>query len=111
MLVGDVDQAIAEKRASQFGKINQRLQPADYKRETFKGRTAHKFDDKRLKQVSDFVEHMREEYAVPPSSAQNVAAPRFSARRHSSCTCGVRSEKTNTRSGRSAASRAASQVP
>jgi CubicO group peptidase (beta-lactamase class C family) len=65
VLVGDVDQAIAEKRASQFGKINQRLQPADYKRETFKGRTAHKFDDKRLKQVSDFVEHMRDEYDVP----------------------------------------------
>jgi len=65
VLVADVDQAIAEKRASQFGKIQQRLQPADYKRETFKGRTAHKFDDARLKQVADFVEHMRSEYDVP----------------------------------------------
>ena len=65
VLVADVDQAIAEKRASQFGKIQQRLQPADYKRETFKGRTAHKFDDARLKQVADFVEHMRTEYDVP----------------------------------------------
>ena len=65
VLVADVDQAIAEKRASQFGKISQRLQPADYRRETFKGRTAHKFDEQRLKQVSDFVEHMRKEYDVP----------------------------------------------
>ena len=65
VLVADVDQAIAEKRASQFGKIQQRLQPADYKRETFKGRAAHKFDDARLKQVADFVEHMRSEYDVP----------------------------------------------
>jgi hypothetical protein len=65
VLVADVDQAIAEKRASQFGKIFQRLQPADYKRETFKGRSAHKFDDARLKQVADFVEHMRSEYDVP----------------------------------------------
>ncbi len=65
VLVGDVDQAIAEKRASQFGKISQRLQPADYKRESFAGRTAHKFDEARLKQVVDFVEHMRGEYDVP----------------------------------------------
>jgi CubicO group peptidase (beta-lactamase class C family) len=65
VLLVDADQALAEKRASQFGKISQRLQPADYKRETFKGRTAHKFDEARLKQVADFVEHMRNEYDVP----------------------------------------------
>lgn len=64
MLV-DVDEAIGEKRASQIGKIFQRLLPADYKRETFKGRTAHAFDAARLKQVTDFVEHMRKEYEVP----------------------------------------------
>ena len=65
VLVGDVDQALAEKRASQLGKINQRLQPADYQRESFKGRTAHAFDEARLKQVADFVEHMRSEFDVP----------------------------------------------
>ncbi|MBA8884405.1 serine hydrolase domain-containing protein [Dokdonella fugitiva] len=65
VLVVDMDQALAEKRASQLGKINQRLLPADYKRESFKGRTAHTFDDARLKQVADFVEHMRSEYDVP----------------------------------------------
>jgi len=65
VLVVDLDQALAEKRASQLGKITQRLQPADYRRETFEGRTAHAFDEARLKQVSDFVEHMRKEYDVP----------------------------------------------
>ena len=65
VLVGDIDQALAEKRASQLGKINQRLQPADYKRESFKGRAAHTFDEARLKQVADFVEHMRGEFDVP----------------------------------------------
>src|SRR5690606_8703918 len=34
-VVFDVDQAIAEKRGSQFGKLSQRLQPAGYARESF----------------------------------------------------------------------------
>jgi len=61
----DVDQAIAEKRASQYGKISQRFQPAGYTRETFAGRTAHKLDASRLKTVADFVESMRKQYDVP----------------------------------------------
>lgn len=61
----DVDQAIAEKRGSQFGKISQRLQPAGYQRESFAGRVAHKLDDARLQQVAAFVEQMRQEYDVP----------------------------------------------
>lgn len=65
VMVVDVDQAIAEKRGSQFGKITQRLQPAGYTHETFAGRTAHKLDAARLKQVSDFVESMRKEFDVP----------------------------------------------
>jgi len=63
--VVDMDQAIAEKRASQVGKLFQRLQPAGYQRENFGGRTAHKFDAKRQQQVADFVEAMRKEYDVP----------------------------------------------
>lgn len=61
----DVDQAIAEKRASQFGKLSQRFQPAGYTRENFADRTAHRLDAARLQQVADFVERMREEYDVP----------------------------------------------
>lgn len=63
--VYDVDQAIAEKRASQFGKLAQRFQPAGYTRETFAGRTAHKLDAARLQRVSEFVERMRRDYDVP----------------------------------------------
>lgn len=65
VLMVDVDQAIAEKRSSQFGKLGQRLQPAGYTRESFAGRSAHKLDAARLKQVSDFVEQMRKEFNVP----------------------------------------------
>ena len=61
----DVDQAIAEKRGSQFAKINQRFQPAGYTRETFAGRAAHKLDAARLQQVSDFIEQMRKDFEVP----------------------------------------------
>lgn len=65
VVLADVDQAIAEKRASQFGKLYQRLQPSGYTRETFAGRTAHKLDAARLQQVSDFIETMRKDYDVP----------------------------------------------
>ena len=65
VVVLDVDQAIAEKRASQFGKMGQRFQPAGYTRETFAGRTAHKFDAARLQVVADFVEKMRKDFEVP----------------------------------------------
>jgi CubicO group peptidase (beta-lactamase class C family) len=65
VVVADVDQAIAEKRGSQYGKIAQRFQPAGYTRETFAGRTAHKLDAARLKAVADFVESMRRQYDVP----------------------------------------------
>jgi CubicO group peptidase (beta-lactamase class C family) len=65
VMVADVDQAIAEKRGSQYGKIGQRFQPTGYTRETFAGRTAHKLDAARLQQVSDFVEQMRTKFDVP----------------------------------------------
>ncbi len=61
----DIDQAIAEKRASQFGKFYQRFQPAGYTRENFGGRTAHKLDDARLAKIAGFVEDMRKDYDVP----------------------------------------------
>ena len=61
----DVDQAIAEKRSSQFGKLYQRLLPAGYSRESFAGRTANTLDEARLQQIADFVEQMRVAYDVP----------------------------------------------
>lgn len=65
LVLGDADQAIAEKRASQVGKIFQRLQPAGHTRENFAGRTAHKLDERRLQQLSSFVESMRKDFEVP----------------------------------------------
>ncbi|HPM56577.1 MAG TPA: serine hydrolase domain-containing protein, partial [Thermomonas sp.] len=65
VVVADVDQAIAEKRASQYGKIAQRFQPAGYARETFAGRAAHKLDAAKLAQVADFIERMRQQFEVP----------------------------------------------
>lgn len=65
VVLADVDQAIAEKRGSQLGKLYQRLQPAGYVRESFAGRSAHKFDAARLQQVADFVEQMRRDFEVP----------------------------------------------
>ena len=61
----DVDQAIGEKRGAQFGKMRQHFQPAGFTRETFAGRTAHKFDAARLQVVADFIEKMRQDYEVP----------------------------------------------
>ncbi|GAB6195784.1 serine hydrolase domain-containing protein [Lysobacter xanthus] len=61
----DLDQSVAEKRASQTGKIMQRLQAAGYTRETFAGRTAHPLDAARLAKVAEFVESMRKAYDVP----------------------------------------------
>ena len=65
VMVSDVDQAIAEKRGSQYARISQRFQPAGHTRETFAGRTAHKLDTARLQQVSDFIESMRKDFEVP----------------------------------------------
>jgi CubicO group peptidase (beta-lactamase class C family) len=61
----DMDGGVAEKRASQTGKIFQRLLPAGYKRESFAGRTAHPLDAARLATIADFVESMRKAYEVP----------------------------------------------
>lgn len=65
VVVADVDQAINEKRASQFGKLYQRLQPAGYVRETFAGRAAHPLDAGRLARLAAFVEQMRQDFRVP----------------------------------------------
>lgn len=65
VVLGDADQALAERRSSQLGKIFQRLLPAGHARETFAGRTARKLDAARLQQVSAFVESMRRDFEVP----------------------------------------------
>ena len=61
----DLDQGVAEKRASQTGKVMQRLLAAGYKRESFAGRTAHPLDATRLATIAEFVDSMRKAYDVP----------------------------------------------
>lgn len=61
----DMDQAVAEKRASQVGLIFGRLLPKDYQRETFAGKAAHKLDAERIAALTAFVDEARDSLGVP----------------------------------------------
>ncbi|HEX3766370.1 MAG TPA: serine hydrolase domain-containing protein [Kofleriaceae bacterium] len=61
----DMDQAVAEKRASQVGLIFSRLLPRDYQRETFAGKTAHKLDAERIAALTAFIDEARDTLGVP----------------------------------------------
>jgi len=61
----DMDQAVAEKRASQVGLIFSRLLPRDYQRETFAGKTAHKLDAARMAALTAFLDEARDTLGVP----------------------------------------------
>ena len=65
VIIYDVDQAVGEKRAAQVELIYGRLLPKGYQRESFAGKQAHKLDDKRIAQLSAFVERGRNELGVP----------------------------------------------
>jgi CubicO group peptidase (beta-lactamase class C family) len=54
-----------EKRESGVGRINDSLLPAGYTRESFAGRTPHKLDAARAKQIVDAVDKMRDSAGVP----------------------------------------------
>ena len=61
----DMDQAVAEKRASQIGLIFSRLLPRDYQRESFAGKTASKLDAERLHLLTSFIDESRDSFGVP----------------------------------------------
>jgi CubicO group peptidase (beta-lactamase class C family) len=61
----DVDQAVAEKRASQIGLILSRLLPRGYQRESFAGKTAQKLDAERLHALTAFIDEARDTFGVP----------------------------------------------
>jgi CubicO group peptidase (beta-lactamase class C family) len=65
VLIFDLDQGVAEKRASQVGLVVSRLLPKDYQRETFAGKSAHPLDAERLAQLSQFIETARDSLGVP----------------------------------------------
>ena len=61
----DMDQAVAEKRASQVGLIFSRLLPKDYHRESFAGKTANKLDAERIAALTAFIDESRDSLGVP----------------------------------------------
>jgi CubicO group peptidase (beta-lactamase class C family) len=61
----DMDNAVAEKRASQERMIFDRLLPKGYTRESFAGKTAHPLDAARVEILKQFVETSRQELDVP----------------------------------------------
>jgi CubicO group peptidase (beta-lactamase class C family) len=61
----DMDNAVAEKRASQERMIFDRLLPKGYTRESFAGKTGHPLDAARVEVLKQFVEDSRKELDVP----------------------------------------------
>jgi CubicO group peptidase (beta-lactamase class C family) len=61
----DMDQAVAEKRASQVGLVFSRLLPKDYRRESFAGKTANKLDAERIAALTAFIDESRDSLGVP----------------------------------------------
>jgi CubicO group peptidase (beta-lactamase class C family) len=64
----DGSEATFEKRGAAAALTLQSLRPAGYKRETFVGRTAHRFDAERIAALKSFVETSMAELGVPGAS-------------------------------------------
>jgi CubicO group peptidase (beta-lactamase class C family) len=65
VLIYDLANAVAEKRASQLRAISDRLLPNGYRRESFAGRKAHPLDPGRIDTLKTFVDNARKAYDVP----------------------------------------------
>ena len=65
VIVYDMEQAVAEKRGGQVALIFGRLQPKDFERESFAGKTAHKLDQARIDELGKFVATAQEKLGVP----------------------------------------------
>jgi CubicO group peptidase (beta-lactamase class C family) len=61
----DMDQAVGEKRGAQVALVFSRLLPKGYERESFVGKTAHKLDEKRIADLTAFIEKGQQELGVP----------------------------------------------
>lgn len=66
-LVALVDGAIATlaKRGGQVGQIQQSLRPIGFSKENFAGRTAHKLDETRIEEITNFVRSGMEAFDIP----------------------------------------------
>ncbi|HVU22094.1 MAG TPA: serine hydrolase domain-containing protein [Rhizomicrobium sp.] len=61
----DGKEATVEKRGAALGLMIQSLRPAGYHRETFAGKTAHRFDAARIEALKNFVRTAMEQLGVP----------------------------------------------
>ena len=57
--------AALERRAAQVRLIDESLRPQGYTRESFSGKTPHKLDAEHIKQITDAVDHLREQAGIP----------------------------------------------
>ncbi len=65
VVVGDISQAVAEKRGAQFALMLSRLLPKDGARESFAGKTAHKLDAARIAALGEFVRDAQRQLGIP----------------------------------------------
>jgi len=65
VLIFDMDDAVAEKRAGQIAAVFDRLQPPGYRRESFAGKKAAPLDAEHVKKLKDFVVKSLAELGVP----------------------------------------------
>ena len=65
VIIGDLSDAVAEKRGAQLSTVFSRLLPKGYSRESFAGKKAHALDAARIAQLTDFVELGRKEIGIP----------------------------------------------
>jgi CubicO group peptidase (beta-lactamase class C family) len=65
VVIYDVSQPVGEKRLAQVALVFDRLYPKGYARESFAGRKANALDEKRVAELSQFVERGRKLLGVP----------------------------------------------
>ncbi|MFL6245121.1 MAG: serine hydrolase domain-containing protein [Thermoanaerobaculia bacterium] len=61
----DLDQAVGEKRGAQLSLIFGRLLPKGYERESFAGKKANPLDEKRIAELTRFIEESRRKLGIP----------------------------------------------
>jgi CubicO group peptidase (beta-lactamase class C family) len=65
VVIYDMEEAVGEKRGAQVALIYGRLLPKGYQRESFAGKTANRLDEKRLAELSRFVEEGQKKLGIP----------------------------------------------
>ena len=61
----DIDRAVADKRGAQLSLVFGRLLPKGYERESFAGKKAHPLDEKRIAELTRFIEESRKKFGIP----------------------------------------------